>query len=473
MRSQFKAQETLYRVSQALNILASRHPEPRLQGSWTVMQLGLLFYPWMPTVGIVGMLLAVAGSWKQEWRTIIRRPLNWGLAILSGWLIITCCFANNSQEAFLGLANLLPYFLIFAAYSMLIQCPAQLRQLAKILVIGSLPVLIVGFGQLFLGWADKQLLPIVFGWVLEPKGNPPGRMASVFMYANILAAYLQMVFILGLGLWIEAFQAWRKSRNKFQVGQLSLLSVTVIGNAIALILTNSRNAWGIAVLACLAFALYLGWRWIVLAVTAAAGTVLWASFGPEFGRQPLRSLVPAFVWARLSDQLYPNRPIALMRKTQWQFAWNMVQERPWMGWGLRNFTPLYQAKMHLWLGHPHSLLLMLMAETGIPATLLFCSLIGWVLAQAVLLLRVWSDLEIPEAKLHWHQDKLIFFTYLVVFGGCTVFNLVDVTLFDLRVNTLAWLILSAICGVVYRYRSLLLVRDEKGTNPNQPIFSDE
>jgi O-antigen ligase len=234
------------------------------------------------------------------------------------------------------------------------------------------------------------------------------------------------------------------------------LSVAVIGNAIALILTNSRNAWAIAVLACLAFGLYLGWRWIVLAVTTAAGTVLWASFGPEFGRQWLRStIVPPFFWARLNDQLYPNRPLALMRKTQWQFAWNMTQERPWLGWGLRNFTPLYEAKMHLWLGHPHNLLLMLMAETGIPATLIFCGLIGWILTQAVLMVRVWADIEPLEDRASWLQDKLIFFTYLVAFGGCSLFNLVDVTLFDLRVNTLVWLLLSAICGVVYQYKGIL------------------
>jgi O-antigen ligase len=281
-------------------------------------------------------------------------------------------------------------------------------------------------------------------------------MASVFMYANILAAYLQMAFILALGLWIERFQAWRNSRSRFQVGQFLFLSVAVIGNAIALILTNSRNAWAIAVLACLAFGLYLGWRWIVLAVTTAAGTVLWASFGPEFGRQWLRStIVPPFFWARLNDQLYPNRPIALMRKTQWQFAWNMTQERPWVGWGLRNFTPLYEAKMHLWLGHPHNLLLMLMAETGIPATLIFCSLIGWILTQAVLMVKIWADVEPLEDRASWLQDKLIFFTYLVAFGGCSLFNLVDITLFDLRVNTLVWLLLSAICGVVYQYKGIL------------------
>ncbi len=150
-----------------------------------------------------------------------------------------------------------------------------------------------------------------------------------------------------------------------------------------------------------------------------------------------------------------------MRKTQWQFTETMIQERPWMGWGLRNFTPLYEAKMNLWLGHPHNLLLMLMAETGIPATLLLCGLIGWVLTQGVLLLRVWSDSLFPESLSPWSQDKLIFFTYLIAFGGFTLFNLVDVTLFDLRVNTLCWLLLSAICGVVYQYRKLLLGRNLK------------
>jgi O-antigen ligase len=446
-------------MTKLFNRLVSQHPEPRLQAAWAMLQLGLLFFPWMPTVGMVGLLLAVAGSWKQEYRTIIRRPLNWTLAILGGWLIITCFFAINRTDAFIGLANLLPYFLVFAAYSALIQCPAQLRQLAKICVLGSAPVVIVGLGQMFLGWAGKEPWQSVFGWVLELNGNPPGRMASVFMHANILAAYLQIVFILGLGLWIEEFQSLQQRWNKAQAAWLQVLSVGVIGDAIALILTNSRNAWAIAVLACLVFALYLGWRWIVLGVTATVGTILWASFGSQFGGQWLRdyNIVPAFFWARLSDQLYPNRPITQLRKTQWQFAWNMALERPWLGWGLRNFTPIYKAKMHLGLtyqlNHPHNLLLMLAAETGIPATLLFCSAIGWVLAQAILLLNSWSKIAGLGNSDRTHQDKLIIFSYLVAFAGCILFNLLDVTLFDLRVNVLGWLVLSTICGFVYRYGS--------------------
>jgi O-antigen ligase len=322
--------------------------------------------------------------------------------------------------------------------------------MARLLVVGSLPVLILGFGQLYLGWAGSEPLQGAIGWVILPGGNPLGRMSSVFMYANILAFYLQTVFVLGLGLWIETFQTLQQRWNKSQGGLLLFWSVLVIGNAIALIMTNSRNVWAIAVLACLAFALYLGWRWLVVGVTAAAGTILWASFGLDPGRQWLRSIVPAFFWARLSDQLHPNRPVAQLRTTQWQFAWSMTQERPWLGWGLRNFTPLYEAKTHLWLGHPHNVLLMLTAETGIPATLLFCSLISWILAQAVLLIGAWSDVAPTTPRYQRHQDRLILFTYLVAFGGCTLFNLLDVTLFDLRVNLLGWLLLSAICGVVYQ-----------------------
>ena len=448
-------------------------------------------------MGIVGLLLAVAVVWKQQYRTIVRRPLNWGLAILSGWLIITCCFANDQTAAFLGLANLLPFFIVFAAYSTLIQNLGQLRQLARILVVGSLPVIILGFGQQFLGWAGLEPLQGVMGWVIQANGNPPGRMASVFMYANILAAYLQMVLILGLGLWIERFQALRQSANKSQGVRFLFLTVLVVGNAIALVLTNSRNAWAIAILASLAYALYLGWRSLVAGVIAIAGSILWASFGPEPVRQWLRNIVPAFFWARLTDQLHPNRPVAQFRTTQWRFTWWMTQERPWMGWGLRNFTPLYEAKMHLWLGHPHNLLLMLTAETGIPATVLFCGLIGWILAQGVLLLVIWSDAAPPHTKPQKHQDRppalrlqqrnenlssstpdsrlptpysqdrLIFLSYLMAFAGCILFNLLDVTLFDLRVNTINWLLLSAICGVVYSYRPLILWRNfQKVANSN-------
>ena len=71
---------------------------------------------------------------------------------------------------------------------------------------------------------------------------------------------------------------------------------------------------------------------------------------------------------------------------------------------------------------------------------MFFTLVGWVIAQSILLLRDWPGNS---------QDRLILFSFIVAFLGCTLFNTVDVTLFDFRVNTFGWLLLASICGMVY------------------------
>lgn len=436
--------------------------------------MSTILLPLFPSFGAAGLLLASFGIWKQHYRKIIQRPVNWGLAIFSLWLIVDACFAVYRSDAFLGLANFLPFFIVFAALSNLLRTPAQLRQIAWCMVVPSVLVVILGFGQLFLGWTGQNSHPICLfvptpqspnppllgglcinsvgflGWVLAPKGNPPGRMASVFMYANTLAVYLIIVFTLGLGLWLTIYHELKvlktSSFKKSLLLRLGFLSLAVIGSGVALILTDSRNAWAITVLSCLAFALYQGWWWLMAMVVGAATSVVGAAFGPSPVQRSLRKIVPAFFWARLTDQMYPDRPQVMLRTTQWQFAWSMIQQRPWMGWGLRNFTPLYLAKMNIWLGHPHNLFLMLAAETGIPATLFFCSLVGWVMAQAALFIARWPS--------EWHQDRLILFSYLVAFSGCVLFNTVDVTVFDIRINCQGWLLFSAIYGVVYEKKDI-------------------
>lgn len=45
--------------------------------------------------------------------------------------------------------------------------------------------------------------------------------------------------------------------------------------------------------------------------------------------------------------MYPDRPVALMRKTQWEFAWSLAKEHPWTGWGLRSFSGLYKAQTQI------------------------------------------------------------------------------------------------------------------------------
>ncbi|MEH1943840.1 MAG: O-antigen ligase family protein [Nostoc sp.] len=430
----------------------------RWQSSWNYSLWALLIFPLSPLVGAVTLGFVSLITWLKQYRKISRRPLNWGFALLSVLLIVSAGFAQNKTEAFLGLFNLLPFFLLFAAHSTLIQTFAQLRQMAWILVLGSMPVAIIGLGQLFLGWSLKlEILWIVLAWTIRPGGNPPGRMASLFLHANTFAAYLAIVFILGLGLWLEQWRL-RIGQRGLSIGKNSVpfifLSVAIMTNFIALIFTSSRNGWAIAIFACLAYALFQGWRILVGGVAAIVSSVLLAAFAPSPIAQFARQYVPAFFWARLNDDMYPNRPVALMRKTQWEFAWSLAQEHPWTGWGLRSFSKLYKAQMHIPLGHPHNLFLMLSAETGFPSTLLFCGLLAWILITSVQLLR--------NSKYINTEDRLIFLSYLLAFVGWILFNTVDVTLFDFRLNALSWLILAAICGVVHRYNQ----HDRLASHPN-------
>ncbi len=438
-----------------------RHSDPKLRFSWYCLQLGLLIFPWFPALGAVGLFLGSLITCVQEYRQIIKHSLYQGFILLSLLLVITVGFAADKTAAFLGLFNLLPFFLLFAGWSHLVQTTWQLKRISWIITIGSLPVVILGIGQLFLGWSVASN---IFGWSLIAGGNPPDRMASVFMYANTLAGYLVIVFILSLGLWLQEWGRLRTRRwgdkgmgrkrdgemggqgdksdsilsspSAFSVTSFLFLTLTVIINFAGLILTNSRNAWVIALTACLAYAVYQGWRLIVAFVTGIAISVGLAAFAPPTIAKSFRKVVPAFFWARFNDQLHPDRPVALMRTSQWDFAWDLTIQRPWTGWGLRNFSDIYKAKTNLWLGHPHNLFLMLSAETGLPVTLLFCGLLAWVFIRGVRSLRI-----IPK------QDRLIFFSYLLVFAAWILFNTVDVTLFDFRLNTFSWLMLGAIAGI--------------------------
>ncbi|HEY9770301.1 MAG TPA: O-antigen ligase family protein [Coleofasciculaceae cyanobacterium] len=405
--------------------------------TWFCFSVSIFILPLFPAIGTLGLIVVLVTVWLNNYGKIITSPLNQGLAVLACFLIISSALAEHSQEAWLGLANFLPFFALFIALRYLITKPVQLRELSWLLILPSLPIVILGWGQMFAAWDTPTFIEAILGWQLVPQGVPTGRMSSVFIYTNFLAIYLAIAFILTLGLWLETWQVWQRKSTKLQIQTLLLLTLILIVDISGLVLTSSRNAWGLAIFCFIAYAVYMGWRWLVWGVIGAATAILWASFVPNLGGTQLRQVVPAFIWARLSDQMY-ERPVETLRITQWQFCWDLIRERPLFGWGLRNFTPLYEAKMNYWFGHPHNLFLMLSAETGIIAAMLLIAVVALVMFQAV---RFFLDLS-------GKNFQLIFFSYLLAFTSYIIFNLTDVTIFDLRVNTFAWILLAAISGVV-------------------------
>jgi O-antigen ligase len=346
-------------------------------------------------------------------------------------MIIASIFAYNPGESLLGLIHFVPFFLMFLGLRTLMTNYNQLFFIILPIVFNSIIIVLLGIGEVKFGWQTPNLFfKQLLGWRLIAYGMPEGRMSSVFPHANPLTLYLTTALIFTVSLLIYR---WKKKINVTNL----LLIVTIILNLIGLILTSSRNGWIITFFSFIAFAIYLNWH-LILQLLAFGGIIIgWASFGNLPGQNWLRKIVPSFLWQRLSDQMYPDRPLPTLRTSQWHFCLDLVTDRPFFGWGLRNFSILYEEKTSIYLGHPHNLFLMFGAETGLITLGAIMFIIGRILWQGILAL---NTLKLPKS------EAIILFSYLVVFSSFIIFNLFDVSIFDLRLNLLAWIILAAISG---------------------------
>ena len=321
--------------------------------------LSLLILPFQTFLSILILLFISYKSWRNNYKRIICHHLSYSLFGLTCLMIISCLSAYNSGEAWLGLFHFVPFFLMFLGLRTSINNYNQLFFVISPIIFNSIIVVLLGIGEVKFGWATGDIFSKFLGWKLTAYGMPEGRMSSVFPHANPLTLYLTTALIFTLGLLIYR---WKKNN----INPINLLLIfTIIINLIGLVLTSSRNGWIITFLSFTAFAIYLNWYFILQLLAFGGVIVSWASFGNLPEQNWLRKIVPSFLWQRLSDQMYPDRPLPTLRTSQWRFCWDLITDRPFFGWGLRNFSILYEEKTSIYLGHPHNLFLMFGAETGL------------------------------------------------------------------------------------------------------------
>lgn len=397
-----------------------------------LLSLSILILPFQSFFAIVILFFVILKSWINNYKNIVKNNLSYSFLAVTGLMIIASIFAYNSSESFLGLIHFIPFFFMFLGLRTLITNYNQLFFIILPIIFNSIIIVLLGIGEVKLGWQTPDLFFKLSGWRLIAYGIPEGRMSSVFPHANPLTLYLTTALIFTVGLIIYR-------REKYKFNQIDLLLIfTIILNIIGLILTSSRNGWIITFFSFIAFAIYLNW-YLILQLLAFGGIIIsWASFGNLPGQTWMRKIVPSFLWQRLSDQMYPDRPLPTLRSSQWRYCFDLITDRPFFGWGLRNFSILYEEKTSTYLGHPHNLFLMFGAETGLITLGVIMFIIGRILWQGIQALN----------RLKFQQSQgIILFSYFVVFSSFIIFNLFDVSVFDLRLNILGWIILASISGV--------------------------
>jgi O-antigen ligase len=404
----------------------SPDPLPSQPRGWLLAAAALIPVNLAPS-----LLLALVGTIQGYTRyggAILRDPL-FGLAALLSLAAVGVAFWGEDWRLSLpGMFNYWPFLLMLPAFADALASrgsgtefhPVGRRRLAQVLVLGSGLMLLLGWGEVLWGWQGHFFWGPV--WITGVAGGE--RPAAAFTSPNILAIYLVIHLCLAAGLWLDrADRDWPQA-----VGLGAVLGL----GSLLLLLTASRNGWGAGGLA-LVIGLALRRCWWGIGILVGIGL---AGLAAAWDWPGWRAVVPRLIWSRLADTFDPQAlyfSSTANRLDAWQFALQMVQERPLTGWGWQSFAALYNAQdPPELLGHCHNLYLHLAAEGGIPLLLGHLILWGWILARG------WQA---------WRRSQeSVLLGMLLALTAFFASGLLDVVMLDGRIHLLVTLLLGAVWG---------------------------
>lgn len=400
---------------------------------WIFFQLGLFFLPSSALISGIFLLISLFLGHKNHRYSYFLDKWNYPLLIASLLMIFGSIRAYSGWLAWIGLANWIPCFWCFWGFQQYLQNAESRRRSALCLLAGTAPVLITGFGQLFFDWEGPwELFDRLIIWFITPGGNPYGRFSGLFDYANIAAAWLSLVWPFSLAALLQPSLSTIKRTLAF---------VFVVFIVAALVLTNSRNAWGGLILAIPFVLGSSSWFWLLPSLVLVLFPVILAVFPfvPVDLQNFARQIVPDFIWTRLNDfQFIDQRPIEATRISQWRLALDFLKERPFFGWGAAAFSLLYSLRTTQMHGHSHNLPLELSVGHGLPVAVL---IIGMVLT---LLLATFKRGILFNHQNKYHRNALFDRAWWTATLILIFFHGSDIPLFDSRINVAGWILLAGL-----------------------------
>ncbi len=401
---------------------------------WLVFQLGLFLLPSSALLAGVLLLVAMVEGSRNPYQDYFTDKWNWPFFIAGVLMVVGSLQAFSSDLAWVGLGNWLPFFWAFWSLQPYLRSVEARRRSACWLVAGTVPVVITGFGQIWFAWEGPwQLFGGLIIWFIAPGGEPIGRLSGLFDYANIAGAWLVCIWPLSLA---ALLQPGLKIQHRTIV---FILATSVVG---ALVLTDSRNAWGGLILALPFVIGPSSWIWLLPFLLVVLMPVLLAVLPgvPLSLQQWARSFVPEQLWTRLNDMRYMQRSLASTRLSQWQTALRLVGEHPFFGWGAAAFSVLYPSLTGQWHGHAHNLPLEMAVSHGLPATIL---VVAAVLSLLIISLRRGAFFNSKLKDSHFNNSIFdrAWWTSLFVL---VVLHGTDIPLFDSRLNLVGWILLAGL-----------------------------
>ena len=403
--------------------------------------LGVFFLPSTLAIGIIFLLpSAIIGSFLQR-RPYFQDKWNYpffifGFLILMSSIIQNLFLNNNYIEiwdpslSIVGLGNWLPFIWFFWTFQPYLDTKIKRRLLGIILICGTFPVLITGFGQYFFNWTGpfKTLNGLII-WYQRPIQSP-GGLSGLFNNQNYAGSWLNLVWPFCLALYLE------KRNNIFRK---TIIFSFLISVGFAAFLTYSRNAW-LGLITSLP--IVLGKRLIKLFFGLLIITLVIFIFSlTSINNGSIQDLIINHIPRKLLLEFYSEGYEGLnsTRLEIYSSALNLIKENPFFGIGAASFTPIFLLETNFWKGHSHNLLLELSISYGLPSAIIF------LITTIIILLLSINKILKNEDKLFTSIFDRAIWASLFFF---LISQLLDIQYFDGKISIIAWILLSSLKNII-------------------------
>ncbi len=405
-----------------------------------LLYIGVFLLPTAPAVAGFILFLSLLFSKNNNPIDYLKEKTNKVFIIVTILMILSCIYNNFTNTIFLqkglsslswiSLVNWIPFFWCFWGFQPYLEKQNIRKMIAKLLVIGSIPVIISGFLQYFFNITGPfQILNGLIIWYQKPISLTDG-LTGPFNNANYAGSWLTLVWPFSL----YYFLINKKKSKKIITAIICFLFITSI------LLTNSRNSWlGMLI----SIQIMLGFETIFILIPLILIAFILITFLisvlPTSIRNDFVLFVPINIFNNFPDKSIDFRE-AYPRLEIWKFSIENIFKRPLLGWGGGSFPIVYETFKGKWIGHPHNIIFELAFNYGVLTALIISSKVSQYLYKYYKLIANYAVLKINISKRNLIFEKTWFSSILFI----TYSHLFDMQYFDLRISMITWILLSGL-----------------------------
>ena len=403
-----------------------------------LFRLGLLLLATAPSISFLVLLLSsFLGLFNREDR-FLEDKYNWILILSSFLMIFNCVLITvhfikipelDQSLIWVGLLNWLPLFLCFWSFQKYLKTKKDRSISAKLFVMGSIPVLISGFCQNFLGlYGPYRFFNNLIIWYQRPIGDD-GGVSGLFNNQNYAGAWLCIIFPLCLGF---LFKKYKKNMLKF-------INFVIVSSFITMIiLTTSRSAILAMIISYFILEKFSKHKFLTIFISIISTILLFKilllvnidiqKYMSDFLPSGILNKISSFKLSNLDN---------LPRFDIWSKSISFINQNLFFGYGAGSFSKIYGLFNGNFAGiqHTHNIFLELAFNHGILVSL------------SILFTMISILISASKKYLIENKNKDLSFidkAWIISFTNFLIIHMFDITYFDGRISILSWTLLAGL-----------------------------